>query len=220
MKRLLRSAAAAAFLALTVSAAHAAVVITESVDNGTAVAGQGIFSTHSGATTIDFGSGAPGFTGGSIVAGSLANNFATPFDDGTSFFTIGSPIPGGGNTSTFTTGVGLTYFGLYWGSVDSYNSIAFLDKDGNTIASFNGPVPNDGNQGAGGSRWVEFAVTGGTFQSVLFTSNSPAFEIDNVAYVTAAVPEPSTWAMMILGFFGLGFMAYRRKGTAGAFRFA
>ena len=28
---------------------------------------------------------------------------------------------------------------------------------------------------------------------------------------TAAVPEPSTWAMMILGFAGVGFMAYRRK---------
>jgi PEP-CTERM motif len=27
----------------------------------------------------------------------------------------------------------------------------------------------------------------------------------------SAVPEPSTWAMMILGFCGLGFMAYRRK---------
>jgi hypothetical protein len=27
----------------------------------------------------------------------------------------------------------------------------------------------------------------------------------------AAVPEPSTWAMMILGFFGVGFTAYRRK---------
>jgi hypothetical protein len=26
-----------------------------------------------------------------------------------------------------------------------------------------------------------------------------------------AVPEPSTWAMMILGFAGIGFMAYRRK---------
>jgi hypothetical protein len=26
-----------------------------------------------------------------------------------------------------------------------------------------------------------------------------------------SVPEPSTWAMMILGFFGVGFMAYRRK---------
>jgi outer membrane lipase/esterase len=31
-----------------------------------------------------------------------------------------------------------------------------------------------------------------------------------VAQVTA-VPEPSTWAMMILGFAGVGFMAYRRK---------
>ena len=33
---------------------------------------------------------------------------------------------------------------------------------------------------------------------------------------TAAVPEPSTWAMMILGFCGLGFMAYRRKQNGAA----
>jgi hypothetical protein len=33
--------------------------------------------------------------------------------------------------------------------------------------------------------------------------------------LTSAVPEPSTWAMMILGFFGIGFMTYRqRKNTA------
>ena len=37
--------------------------------------------------------------------------------------------------------------------------------------------------------------------------------------LTSGVPEPSTWAMMILGFLGVGFMAYRRKGGA-AFRFA
>ena len=36
--------------------------------------------------------------------------------------------------------------------------------------------------------------------------------IDNlVASTVPAVPEPSTWAMMILGFFGLGFIAYRRR---------
>ena len=29
--------------------------------------------------------------------------------------------------------------------------------------------------------------------------------------LTAAVPEPSTWVMMIFGFTGLGFMAYRRR---------
>jgi PEP-CTERM motif len=34
--------------------------------------------------------------------------------------------------------------------------------------------------------------------------------------LTAAVPEPSTWAMMILGFCGLGFMAYRRKQNGAA----
>ena len=31
--------------------------------------------------------------------------------------------------------------------------------------------------------------------------------------VVTAVPEPSTWAMMMLGFAGVGFMAYRRKST-------
>jgi hypothetical protein len=29
--------------------------------------------------------------------------------------------------------------------------------------------------------------------------------------ISTAVPEPATWAMMLLGFAGLGFMAYRRK---------
>jgi PEP-CTERM motif len=29
--------------------------------------------------------------------------------------------------------------------------------------------------------------------------------------IPSAVPEPSTWAMMILGFFGIGVMVYRRK---------
>ena len=32
--------------------------------------------------------------------------------------------------------------------------------------------------------------------------------------VTAAVPEPSTWAMLILGFAGVGFMTYRRRTQA------
>jgi PEP-CTERM motif len=38
----------------------------------------------------------------------------------------------------------------------------------------------------------------------------------------AAVPEPSTWAMMVLGFGGLGFLSYRRTQRKGGvnFRFA
>ena len=29
----------------------------------------------------------------------------------------------------------------------------------------------------------------------------------------AAVPEPSTWAMLVLGFAGVGFLSYRRSGS-------
>jgi hypothetical protein len=35
--------------------------------------------------------------------------------------------------------------------------------------------------------------------------------------IAGSVPEPSTWAMMILGFAGLGYMAYRRRNQASAF---
>ena len=34
--------------------------------------------------------------------------------------------------------------------------------------------------------------------------------------IASSVPEPSTWAMMLLGFAGLGFYAYRRSGQKGA----
>ena len=36
----------------------------------------------------------------------------------------------------------------------------------------------------------------------------------------AAVPEPSTWAMMLLGFAGLGFMGYQSVGRRGTARHA
>jgi hypothetical protein len=45
----------------------------------------------------------------------------------------------------------------------------------------------------------------------LFTTQGPALGVNLTGTFTAAVPEPSTWAMMLLGFAGLGFMAYRKK---------
>jgi hypothetical protein len=38
--------------------------------------------------------------------------------------------------------------------------------------------------------------------------------------LSSSVPEPSTWAMMLLGFVGIGFMAYRRKGKPMELRIA
>jgi hypothetical protein len=52
---------------------------------------------------------------------------------------------------------------------------------------------------------------------VLFISPSPSNLIGEQGLVqigdvvTSPVPEPSTWAMLLLGFAGIGFMAYRRK---------
>jgi PEP-CTERM motif len=54
---------------------------------------------------------------------------------------------------------------------------------------------------------------------VFFTVGTRTQEFGTLTAV-AAVPEPSTWAMMILGFLGLGFMAYRRKQNGAALSLA
>jgi hypothetical protein len=48
-----------------------------------------------------------------------------------------------------------------------------------------------------------------TFDLKLFSAND--LLLGDVSIQVNAVPEPSTWAMLILGFAGIGFMAYRRK---------
>jgi hypothetical protein len=52
----------------------------------------------------------------------------------------------------------------------------------------------------------------------LFSENSQGLAGGRTQGFVTSVPEPSTWAMMVLGFAGVGFMAYRRKGQA-RFRF-
>jgi len=74
----------------------------------------------------------------------------------------------------------------------------------------------DGSSTAIISQPVETSAELGTFTTPL---GPHTFTIDYVEgngapsqlTFTTSVPEPSTWAMMILGFFGVGFVAYRRK---------
>ena len=35
--------------------------------------------------------------------------------------------------------------------------------------------------------------------------------LQNIQIGVAAIPEPATWVMMILGFLGMGSMGYRRR---------
>lgn len=68
---------------------------------------------------------------------------------------------------------------------------------------------------------ITYAGVAANGNSLQMTSSFVFFTVQNriqefgtfsaVLDVAPAVPEPSTWAMMILGFCGLGFMAYRQK---------
>ena len=58
------------------------------------------------------------------------------------------------------------------------------------------------------------ALAVGFFSAARSRGETRAFEIDNIALAgsqVSAVPELSTWMMMIVGFAGLGGLAYRRS---------
>ena len=63
---------------------------------------------------------------------------------------------------------------------------------------------------------VSFVVgdTGGLnleFRNANFNDYSIQAGLTGLTYSVSSVPEPSTWAMMIFGFVGVSFMAYRQK---------
>ena len=87
------------------------------------------------------------------------------------------------------------------------------------------PNQNDGfdnfNPYINGTGTFTLACLGCTSSSML-SDVSISFGTNgfSVPATVVAAPEPSTWAMMILGFFGVGFMAYRRRNQTTAFRMA
>jgi hypothetical protein len=59
-----------------------------------------------------------------------------------------------------------------------------------------------------GSDFYFFANLASSYTLDLVDSNG------DKATISSAVPEPSTWAMMLLGFVGIGAMTYRRRKSA------
>jgi hypothetical protein len=102
---------------------------------------------------------------------------------------------------------------IVWGSPNDNNTVAFFtgaNGSGTEIGAVTTPdlvtdfgVANTQNPGG----YLISFNTPTAFQSVVFSTGPTAFEFA----FTAGVPESSTWAMLLLGFAGLGFMAYRRK---------
>lgn len=218
MNRLLFSVALAAVaVAAVCHTAQAAIVLTE---GGVADPSAGIVSAY-GAPTITFDGGTGPLTAniGSVLytSGTTPYVAAAPYGDNTGYASVGSTTTP--QTATLSLGGGVNYLGFYWGSVDSYNTLTLHESDGTTV-SFNGSDilnPANGYQGATGSAFVNFFTFGADkITSVDFSSSQKAFEVDSI---TAGVPEPATWALMTLGFLGLGFLGFRRR-TGASFRVA
>jgi hypothetical protein len=142
-----------------------------------------------------------------------------------------SPTPeGGGVTQTFTTMGGAATFFVniadHWQSTsDSTASIGLFSVllDGVVMDSYDFGKVTANSRGWTLLNTLDFTTTLSAGEHTLSLEVTRLFApargvdteyFDNVSLnVTSAVPEPSTWAMMILGFAGVGFMAYRRKSS-------
>jgi PEP-CTERM motif len=119
------------------------------------------------------------------------------------------------------------------------SSIAFTGNTGFSTAvkvcdsgciEGNGPVPDQVSRSSNGDQITfSFAtpLTGSSGGFSIYTNattytDPPIFLTDSGGLTITldgafgpAVPEPSTWAMLLLGFSGIGVMAYRRKSKSG-----
>ena len=160
---------------------------------------------------ISFSAGAD-TTGVSNVTDS---NDAEPFNDGSNY--LWGLIDG--TTVTFGNGATAAHsFLIHWGSVDGtnaggdgYDNIMTLSNGdvitGAFLTTLGFGITGDGSQtNPLNNPWLLISDTTG-FTSFTATSAQHSFEFD----MTTGVPEPSTWAMLLVGFGGLGFAAFRRS---------
>lgn len=145
--------------------------------------------TFSGADLIHVGQS----VNATITFTTLDTSTVIPGDNFPGFAVIG--VSGTVNGSAIVAPVNGSSYGTYF-EAGPY----FLDGTGVTFKTANGSTFDFFNQSTNNLYRVNF--TGGPLGDSAFLMATP---------VVAAVPEPSTWAMLVLGFVGLGFMAQRRK---------
>ncbi len=214
MKTALKMTAIAALAALaTASAAQAAVTVSHTAADTPLPAGQYMVWDFDGLQGAGYGVSFTGPAGIYDGSDGLISGIAAPPPGTTSNY---AAVLGGGKIVLTTPQI--SRLSLYMGSPDSYNNIRFNflgggheDLTGTQLAAgaFNG------DQSVG--RRMTYDFGGQRVTSVEFTSGSNSFEFDNIA--TSAVPEPATWAMMIMGF-GLAGSAMRQSRRKSAMTFA
>jgi len=164
-----------------------------------------------------------GLSGGSVatLSGGTVYTADQPFADipaGSIFggdFLAAGPTSGAPATLSFT-GAGVDYISFLWGSPDTYNILTVTSTGGVTQTFTTGSLGfavSNGDQGF--SQYVQFTGLAGSKITALSFTNSPnndAFETANYS-VTAPVPEPETYALLLAGLGAVGFVARRRRNS-------
>jgi hypothetical protein len=205
--------------------AAAAILATPTIASAALLEGTGATGSPLLTLTASGLTGVATLSGGEVLASStptaaLPTNTAPPISTVGNFLAVG---PSDGSTAaTLTFTAPTSQLSFLWGSPDTFNLLSITTTTGlsTTTATFTaaqaGVTPPNGDQQF--AEYVDFVGTAGTvIDSVTFESTSNAFEVSNFA--VSGVPEASTWAMMILGFLGLGFLGYR-KSSGTSFRVA
>jgi hypothetical protein len=168
----------------------------------------------------DFGTGPNTFGSPTITWSATASNAVFGFNGGNAFGANGS---WSGLVEAATNALGITSMTFTFSApviaVGGFINYAqnFTNGNSGVISVF------DASNTLIETNTFNFSTGGGTNTGFFrgFSESTPisSFELTgldialtNLTFTAvAAVPEPSTWAMMLLGFAGIGFMAYHRK---------
>jgi hypothetical protein len=220
MRKTLLMTTGLAWLALT-GAASAAVVITLTPENLLTPAqlspsyfvGQTV-----GSNTFMVGTDSWSLLSGTagIATGTTPQKSADPLGDTLPYMAVA-----GGGTEQVVFGTARTSISIYWGSIDgnqggnnNLNTFA-ITVDGFTLTGADlvakGATGTGDQTSPAGNELI--TITGlAAFTTATFSSTNNAFEFALATPVgIPGTPEPSTWAMMMLGFAGLGYAAFRRN---------
>jgi hypothetical protein len=166
--------------------------------------------------------------GAEIVTGTLSGAAAAPWADSTPYLAV--PIPGttgGSETVAIDPALDDNYFGFYWGSIDTDNTVTFTLSDGSTY-NVTGADLGEGDvlsQNAENqvvtstNEYVDFESNGGlSIDSVTFSDGSEiAFEFDNLAYGTIGDPpsdpvsEPVSLSLLGTALMAMGALRRRKR---------
>jgi hypothetical protein len=150
----------------------------------------------------------PNNTGADFIGAGNLGNVTWVSGNETAFMNNELSVPGDSTSAFFHIAATWTSSGLTSGNLSS--------DDGSTLFIGGTNLVNmAGEQNAQTQIFSTGQVFNGAALDLYYVegNGAPSLLDLNISggNLTAPLPEASTWAMMILGFFGVGFMAYRRK---------